>query len=70
MYFVRYANKRAQEVLTSMGYTLTPDVIDYNLELDDGSLYVTIEGFSVDFDGTKDQFRQLLKKLKLTLSSN
>ena len=65
MYFVRYENKRAQEVLTSMGYKLTPDVIDYNLELDDGSIYVTIEGFSVDFDGTKDQFRQLLKKLKL-----
>ena len=68
MYFVRYENKRAQEVLTSMGYRLTPAVIDYNLEVDDGSIYVTIEGFSVDFDGTKDQFRQLLKKLKLTLS--
>ena len=67
MYFVRYENKRAQEVLTSMGYKLVPDVIDYYLELDDGSIYVTIEGFSVDFDGTKDQFRQLLKKLKLTL---
>ena len=67
MYFVRYENKRAQEVLISMGYKLVPDVIDYNLELDDGTIYVTIEGFSVDFDGTKDQFRQLLKKLKLTL---
>lgn len=67
MYFVRYENKRAQKVLTSMGYKLIPDVIDYNLEIDDGSIYVTIEGFSVDFDGTKDQFRQLLKKLNLTL---
>lgn len=67
MYFVRYENKRAQEVLISMGYKLTPNVINYNLELDDGSIYVTIEGFSVDFDGTKDQFRQLLKKLNLTL---
>lgn len=67
MYFVRYENKRAQEVLISMGYKLVPNVIDYNLELDDGTIYVTIEGFSVDFDGTKDQFRQLLKKLKLTL---
>ena len=60
MYFIRKENKRAQKVLTSMGYKLTPDVIDYNLELDDGPFYVTVEGFSVNFDGTKDQFRQLL----------
>ena len=61
MYFVRRENKRAQKVLTSMGYKLTPDVVDYSLELDDGPFYVTVEGFSVvNFDGTKDQFRQLL----------
>ena len=67
--FVRYENKRAQKVLTSMGYKLAPDVVDYRLELDDGPLYVTVEGFSVDFDGTEAQFRQLLKKLKLKMVS-
>ena len=70
MYFIRRENKRAQKVLTTMGYKLVPDVIDYNLEVDDGSFYVTIEGFSVNFDGTKDEFRQLLKKLKLQMVSN
>jgi hypothetical protein len=67
MYFVRRENKRAQEMLITMGYKLTPSVINYNLELDDGTICVTIEGFSVDFDGTKYEFRQLLKELNLTL---